>query len=68
VYKILFFFYVIENDRNFFVEKPGVIQLKERCLAYDRRYVKCTFRASTIARAFRNGFPRLYQFQELNYE
>jgi len=42
--------------------------LKERCLAYDRRYVECIFRAPIIARAFQNGFPRLYTFSELNLE
>jgi hypothetical protein len=44
------------------------VQLTERCRAYDRRYVQCIFRAPTIARAFRNGFPRLYKFSELNPE
>jgi len=52
----------------YFIEKPGVIQLKEPCLAYDRRYVQCIFRASIIARAFRNGFPRIYKFSELDPE
>jgi hypothetical protein len=50
------------------VENPGVIQLKERCRAYDRRYVQCIFKAATIARAFQNGFPRLYTFKEMNFE
>jgi hypothetical protein len=53
---------------NYFVDNPGVIQLKERCRAYDRRYVQCIFLAPTIARAFHNGFPRLYKFSEMNFE
>jgi len=58
----------LSQQKFLFVEQPGVIQLTERCRAYDRRYVQCIFRAPTIARAFRNGFPRLYKFSELNPE
>ncbi|CAF3581864.1 unnamed protein product [Adineta steineri] len=47
-------------------EKPGIIQLKEPCKAYDYRYIQCIFNSPIIARAFRNGFPRLYKFSELN--
>ncbi|CAF3399557.1 unnamed protein product [Rotaria sp. Silwood1] len=49
-------------------EQPGRIQLKESCQAYDYRYVQCIFDAPTIARAFRNGFPRLYEFSEYTSE
>ena len=52
----------------FALENPGVIQLKEPCLAFDRRYVQCIFRATTIARAFQNGFPKIFMFSELNQE
>ncbi|CAF3648052.1 unnamed protein product [Rotaria sordida] len=47
-------------------EQPGRIQLKESCQAHDRRYVQCIFNAPTISRAFRNGFPRLYEFSEFS--
>jgi len=50
------------------VEHPGVIQLKERCVAFDRRYVQCIFQAPVIGRAFKNGFPQLYNFTELNHQ
>ncbi|CAF4111813.1 unnamed protein product [Rotaria sp. Silwood2] len=49
-------------------EKSGLIQMNESCQAYDRRYVQCIFHAPIIARAFRNGFPRLYQFSESTSE
>ncbi|CAF2529323.1 unnamed protein product [Rotaria sp. Silwood2] len=45
-------------------EKPGLIELNQSCQAYDRRYVQCIFRAPIIGRAFRNGFPQLYEFAE----
>ncbi|UJR36296.1 hypothetical protein I4U23_029025 [Adineta vaga] len=47
-------------------EKPGVIQLKERCQAHDYRYVECRFHAPIIARAFENRFPQRFEFSELN--
>ena len=50
------------------IEYPGVIQLKQPCQAYDRRYVKCVIKAEKIARAFQNGFPILYSFKEMNFE
>ncbi|CAF1647953.1 unnamed protein product [Rotaria magnacalcarata] len=49
-------------------EKPGLIQLKKPCEAYDRRYVQCTLIAPIIARAFQNDLFATYEFVELNTE
>ncbi|CAF1369710.1 unnamed protein product [Rotaria sordida] len=46
-------------------EKPGLIQLSQSCQIYDHHYVQCIFHAPVIGRAFRNGFPKVYQFSEL---
>ena len=42
--------------------RNGSIELKERCRAYDRRYVECEFRAPVFAQAFRRNFPPVYAF------
>ncbi|CAM4910948.1 unnamed protein product [Rotaria socialis] len=49
-------------------EKPGPIQLKKSCEAYDRRYVQCTLLAPTVARATQNKFTPTYEFVEQNTE
>ncbi|CAM2708447.1 unnamed protein product [Rotaria socialis] len=49
-------------------EKPGPIQLKKSCEAYDRRYVQCTLLAPIVARATQNKFTPTYEFVEQNTE
>ena len=49
-----------------FVARPGRIQRKEHCQAFDRQYVQCTFSIPTVGRAYRNGFKKNYSFAPLN--
>ncbi|CAF0803811.1 unnamed protein product [Adineta ricciae] len=44
---------------------PGVLQLAEKCRVYDRQYIKCVIRASTIARAVQNDYPVKFEFTEM---
>ncbi|CAF0783445.1 unnamed protein product [Adineta ricciae] len=52
-------------NNNITYEKPGIIELKEPCRAYDYLYVECQLHAPVIARGFQNGFRKLFDFTEL---
>ncbi|CAF0852570.1 unnamed protein product [Adineta ricciae] len=42
----------------------GLLRLARRCQVYHRKYIKCTIRASTLARAIQNGFSPEIEFTE----
>ncbi|CAF0721344.1 unnamed protein product [Adineta ricciae] len=42
----------------------GLLRLARRCQVYHRKYIKCTLRASTLARAIQNGFSPEIEFIE----
>lgn len=50
-----------------FAAAPGVLQLQEKCRVFDRQYIKCVIRASTIARAVQNGYPVRFEFNEISH-
>jgi len=48
-----------------FLAAPGVLQLVDRCRVYDRQYIKCIIRATIIASAIQNGYPPIFEFDEM---
>ena len=51
--------------QTYITAPPGVLQLAEKCRVYDRQYIKCVIRASTIARAVQNDYPVKFEFTEI---
>ncbi|UJR21630.1 hypothetical protein I4U23_024707 [Adineta vaga] len=43
----------------------GLLRLAQRCRVYERKYIKCNIRASTLARAIKNGFSPEIEFTEM---
>jgi len=58
-------FVIINLKTILFLAEPGLIKLHEKCRVYDRKYIKCIFRAPTIARAIQNDFPSEFKFTEI---
>lgn len=59
------YYYSHEYLCSIILEKPGIIELKKPCRAYDYVYVECELHAPVIARGFQNGFRELFDFTEL---
>lgn len=44
---------------------PSTIQQEGKCRVYQKRYLKCAFRAPGFARALANDYPVDFQFTEM---